>query len=187
MSNIYQYFETWKDTVVTCTCGRWSGKIVEAGRESHRELIDFHCPVCDEIVAIIGNPTEKEIRDAAAQGNPEAIASLPALDAWVNRVETGRVMALESPDQLPDIEGERLCFTWDSMEDGDEYYAEIRFDRKVLWRELAFWEGCERFNQVKEILKARYGSRFYSLSPTSRSELYLYGDDLQAPGKIEFR
>jgi len=187
MSKIYQYYGNWEETLVKCRCGKWVGKIIEASRETHRELQDFHCPVCDEIVAIIGNPTEQEIRDAAARGNPKAIRSLPSLDKMVARTETARGMALRSPDQLPEIEGERLCFTWDSMEEGDEYNAEIRFGKKVLWRELAFWEGWERFNDVKDILKAKYGSRFYSLSPTSRSELYLYGDDLQSPGKIEFR
>ena len=36
--------------------------------------------------------------------------------------------------------------------------------------------GHERFHEVKELLRQRYGTRFASLTPTQASELYLYGD-----------
>jgi len=62
----------------------------------------------------------------------------------------------------------------------------IRCGEVVIWKEPAFYEGWPRFNQVKEILKAKYGAKFKSLKPTERSQLALYGDDLKVPEKISF-
>ena len=54
-----------------------------------------------------------------------------------------------------------------------------------MWRELALWEGIERFEEVAMILRARYGSRLHDLVPTEASHLYLYGDKLSARGAVE--
>jgi hypothetical protein len=53
----------------------------------------------------------------------------------------------------------------------------IRLGDRVIWTEPGLWEGAWRFEQVKQVLKQRYGSRFRSLTPAEQSELYLYGDD----------
>ena len=61
----------------------------------------------------------------------------------------------------------------------------LRHGGQEIWRELAFFEGYERFAVVFEILRERYGSRLTEVRPTSASELYLYGDKLSAPATIE--
>jgi hypothetical protein len=48
--------------------------------------------------------------------------------------------------------------------------------RKNSQREPAIYEGAWRFDEVKAILKERYGRRFASLTPTGASEYYLLGD-----------
>jgi hypothetical protein len=53
----------------------------------------------------------------------------------------------------------------------DEIWTVIRCGERVIWRELAYWEGWERFNEVKDILKRCYGNRFASLEPSNASEL----------------
>ena len=46
-------------------------------------------------------------------------------------------------------------------------------------------EGVERFAEVLEILRQRYGARLVELRPTERSGLYLYGDRWSAPERVE--
>jgi hypothetical protein len=46
------------------------------------------------------------------------------------------------------------------------------------------WEGYERFIEVAEILRKRYGTALRDLIPTPASELYLYGDELSSPRLI---
>jgi hypothetical protein len=77
-----------------------------------------------------------------------------------------------------------LQFAWDFEEADGESWTLIRCGEQTVWRELAYYEGWQRFNQVKQLLKQHY-EQFESLTPTDRSELYLFGDDLAAPGKIE--
>jgi hypothetical protein len=149
--------------------------------------MDYSCPTCDTMLAIIPFPTEEEVREAAAEGNTEAKKELrhrKQLNAWWKKAGA---MMLKSPADLPDFQGERLCFVWDMVWGEKEKYVEIKYLNQVIWREFALWEGWERFNAVKNILKAKYGERFGGLTPTAGSEKYLYGDDGRADEKIEYR
>lgn len=58
-------------------------------------------------------------------------------------------------------------------------------EEHLLWREPALYEGYKRFDEVAQILKAKYRERLRDLVPTSKSELYLYGDDLFASSFVE--
>ena len=56
----------------------------------------------------------------------------------------------------------------------------LRHEERVLWRELAYWEGIDRFREVAALPQKKYGSRLRGLKPTARSETYLGGDKLWA-------
>ena len=79
---------------------------------------------------------------------------------------------LYSPRQLPELEGDALTLTWDQIEadsiisDGD----------KIVWRERTGWEVFDRFEEITEILRHKYGRRLVDLVPTERSLYALYGD-----------
>jgi hypothetical protein len=49
-------------------------------------------------------------------------------------------------------------------------------DQEVL-REIAYWNNKDRFDQVNDMLKERYGIRFRGLNPTFRSSTYIYGGE----------
>jgi hypothetical protein len=82
-------------------------------------------------------------------------------------------------DQLPELGGESLEFTWDlaKVPDG-EYYQTIRLGERELWRELAFWSNVRRFEEVWGLLKQTYGARFRSLTPTDDNLEWLTGENL---------
>jgi hypothetical protein len=53
--------------------------------------------------------------------------------------------------------------------DENEDYQIIRVGEREIWRELAFWDNILRFNEIKDLLKQKYGTRFKSLTPTDGS------------------
>jgi hypothetical protein len=123
------------------------------------------------------------MEQAAAAGNPEAIRDLPKKREWIKRMEDrmNRFWSnhLHSLDQLPELEGESLEFTWDiavHVGEENEDYQIIRVGEREVWRELAFWDNMVRFNEIKGLLKQKYGTRFKSLTPTDGSLDYLTGD-----------
>jgi hypothetical protein len=88
---------------------------------------------------------------------------------------------LRSADQLPDLDGESLEFEWDFQkgDDGDgDFYQVIRAGDVEVWRELAFFNNIRRFEEIKGLLRTRYGTRFKSLTPTAASIEWLSGDNL---------
>jgi hypothetical protein len=85
---------------------------------------------------------------------------------------------LRSADQLPNLDGESLEFVWGFVKGDDgEFHQVIRAGDAEVWRELAFFNNLRRFEEVKGMLKAKYGERFKSLTPTDASLEWLSGDN----------
>lgn len=93
---------------------------------------------------------------------------------------------LQSPSQLPELGGYGpLKLTWDQEGEGLEGHTVIRHGDQEVWRELVLYEAYERFEEILQVLKARYGSRLVDVEPTPRSHLYLWGDRLDAPERTD--
>ena len=143
----------------------------------------LECPGCDRGVAYVEFPNLKDTEQAAAAGNEEAIRDLPEKKERIRRLEARMNKFwsnhLHSLDQLPELEGKSLEFLWDikvHVGDENEDYQIIRVGERGVWRELAFWGNMVRFNEIKDLLKQRYGTRFKSLTPTDGSLDFLTGD-----------
>lgn len=176
------YWDYDRDAALTCECG-WSG--VGVGNESYfDELLDVRCPSCSTMLLIVAFPTSAETRAAAAAGNPRAQAELPSVDAREARHDRAGKLELADPGQLPDLRGDELRIEWDFEDRDGEHWTVLRHGANEIWRELAYYEGYERFEAVFEILRSRYRERLAEVRPTSSSETYLYGDKLSAPRTI---
>ena len=192
MARQVNYYDYESGRTISCDCG-WSGKSAEGNQEEYSELFDVSCPACDRMLLIVPYPTHEETRAAAAKGdNPEArleLAMVKQREAFHARAEEHE---LTEASQLPDLEGDELVIEWDledpnpdlSGPEGDAWTV-LRHGDRVIWRELAFWEGYERFGEVLEILRARYGERLADLRPTEASWYPLYGDVLSSPGHVD--
>jgi hypothetical protein len=156
-------------------CG-WTGPASAGDKNFFDELFDISCPKCDAMLLIVPYPTDEETKQAAAAGNEKARQNLATVEARERRWALANQKALTLGSKLPDVVGDSLCFVWDLEEADDETWTVIRCGEETVWRELAFWEGWERFNEVKTTLKKIYGPRFARLKPASGSEMYLYGD-----------
>jgi hypothetical protein len=178
------YYEYDKDSELTCSKCGWRGPGRDTEQEIRSALIAVSCPSCDAPLLTVMLPTAEQVKAAAAAGNAEAKKDLP----WLRRKEAfqahARETALQRVDQLPELAGDSLAFEWDIETVDNDHWTVIRAGDVIVWRELAYWEGWPRFNEVRDILKARYQERFESLTPTLASELYLFGDDISASKKI---
>ncbi|CAA9343916.1 MAG: hypothetical protein AVDCRST_MAG93-6787 [uncultured Chloroflexia bacterium] len=175
-----RYYDYEENEELTCPRCGWNGTAKEGDTESYGELFDVSCPKCDQKLLIVSYPTRDETEEAAKGGNKQALEELSFLSSRHEFLESFERDRLRSPQQLPELEGEALSFVWDQEEDR----TVIRIGDKVIWSEPAIYEGWERFNEVKNFLKQKYGPRFRRMTPTMESKLYLYGDDISSPGKI---
>jgi hypothetical protein len=143
----------------------------------------IECPKCYRGLGVVLYPNVQETKDAAAQGNEEAINALPSFAARVERnwdlLDRFEQEKLRNTDQLPRLEGESLELDWDFIkrEDGD-FCQLIRMGDVEVWRELALFNSMRRFEAVKGLLRAKYGARFKNLTPTLASVEWLSGDNL---------
>ena len=175
---LYEWYSNWKILQFTCEHCGWTGKGEEAFPD---EVGMMECPRCDHGVGYVQFASLRDTERAAVEGNADAIRDLPEKREWVKRMEARMSRfhreKLCSLDQLPELEGESLEFTWDLADHvADEDYQIIRLGDREVWRELKFIDNILRFNEIKDLLKRKYGARFKSLTPTGRSLDLLTGE-----------
>lgn len=181
LARTFSYFDDWRRQELRCDCG-WCGPLHLDQAEPHESLMEFCCPECDTSLVIVTYPTDDEAFKRLDELPRSERASVLKRQQFLE--EAGR-LSLQHPEQLPALEDDELELQWDFLTEGETRFTIIRHGATVVWRELAFWEGTERFEEVAMILKARYGSRLLDLVPTEASYLYLYGDELSAPSTVK--
>ena len=87
--------------------------------------------------------------------------------------------------QLPDIETPSFVLHWDFDYSESNNETLIKHGDTIIFREPAFYEGYERFIQVAEILRARYGCALRDLIPTVNSGTYLDGDSYTSSNTVD--
>lgn len=175
----FNYYDDWRNSILTCPVCGWQGRWEQANINHHSELMDAECPKCDShppMLAIVSYATGAETKQAAKAGHPEAMRELGRVLQREQRLESFERDKLKTVEQLPDLPDAACEFVWDIAEDEQDKFQEIRLGDRLIWRELAFWENRTRFGEIENLLKQKYGTRFKSLTPTSGSEMWLWGD-----------
>jgi hypothetical protein len=167
-----EYFSDYKTRDFKCECG-WRGR--------HGELVEktfgtvgWYCPTCGRGLLYVVFPSDDEIKKAAADGNPEARAMVPEVLDREHKEKEWMRQALTKRSQLPALDGDALEFVWDLVTEGGDNYYVLTVGSQLVWRERARVEDWERFNQVKQLLKKKYG-RFARLMLTDTAEANLRG------------
>jgi hypothetical protein len=153
--------------------------------EYYDELMDCHCPRCGSLeapmLAIVSYPTLEKAR---------ANADKPGIREWVQRIDAGLDKfareKLREPEQLPEINEDSFTLVWDNDHSNcDDRRTLIKHGDTIIFSEPARWEEYVRFEQVADILKAKYGHRLKDLVPAPRSEDWLWGDKWSAPDYVD--
>jgi hypothetical protein len=183
MGRVCKYYSDWQQELFACAeCG-WTGTVSHEDLEVGDVAAIIECPKCYRSLGVVLYPNLEETKQAAAQGNAEAIQALPSFESRVERnwelLDRFDQEKLRSADQLPNLDGEALEFDWDFVKGNDgEFYQVISAGSVEVWRELAFFNNMRRFEEIKGMLRAKYGTRFKSLTPTAASIEWLSGDNL---------
>src|SRR5579864_1930363 len=171
----FKYYDDWRNAILTCPVCGWQGRWEQANVNHYSELMDAECPKCEShppMLAIVSYATAAETKQAATEGNAEAGRELGPILKMENRRTSFERDKLKCVDQLPDLPDAECEFIWDIVEDGKEGFQEIRIGDHVIWREVAFWENLERFGEIEELLKQKYGKRFKGLKATEGSRMW---------------
>jgi hypothetical protein len=133
------------------------------------------------MLAIVSYPTLEEAR---------ANADRPGIREWVQQIDAGLDKfareKLQEPEQLPEIDEDSFTLAWDNNPSNpDDRRTLIKYGETVVFSEPARYEEYERFEEVAEILKAKYKHRLKDLVPTPASEYWLYGDKYSAPEYVD--
>jgi len=173
------YYDNWREEEFACGNCEWRGpgKDLVHG-ETFADFFEVDCPKCGGRISTVTFPTVDESRRNWDKVSP---ADKLVVEITEARLEDFDRRMLRSPDQLPDLTGDDLILAWD-FDDDDTV---LKYGDVVLWREPAFYEGYKRFEEVAEVLASKFGSRLQDLVPTPGSELFLYGDRIGAPYRIE--
>ncbi|MBK5233367.1 MAG: hypothetical protein JJE13_10355 [Thermoleophilia bacterium] len=161
------WYEFDEDEVITCKCG-WSGTS-KGNLEIQKLSFFFECPECSRALAVFDYPTVELTKSMAASGNEKAKGELEGALRRENFLDRAKVQELAGPEQLPDLEGDDLVIEWDfegnEGKNGDSFTI-LRHEGKEIWREVAYYEGIDRFERVLWILREKYGTRIAELRPT---------------------
>jgi hypothetical protein len=169
-----KYYDNWQNEEFDCPNCKWHGPGSALVLGDHNfECAERLCPVCEECITVVLHPTFEEARanwDKVSEWDRKNIKATEAFQAEFKRRK------LRKPAQLPDIAEPSFTLSWDFVDEGSHKKTLIKCGDKIIFAEPALWEGYERFVEVAEILRARYGAALCDLMPTAVSELYLYGD-----------
>jgi hypothetical protein len=186
MATQFDYYDEWRSAILTCPKCDWKGTFEEGAVEYHDELMDSSCPQCEGLstpmLAIVSYPTI-----SASRSNWNKLSDMEK--DHIQRIEQFRSdfedRKLRDPSQLPDIDSPAFTLLWDYDDSGKTRDTLIKHGDTVIFRERAAYEGYNRFIEVAEILRKRYGPALQDLIPTQWSEQYLYGDRYSAIAAVD--
>jgi hypothetical protein len=170
-----------ENQIVECRCG-WRGPVSAGGIEIYSQCFAFECPQCGKTLAVFSPPTIDETKKKAAEGNKKAQGDLASALRRESFMQRATASELESADQLPDLEGDEIVIEWDFEDRKDpngDNWTVLRHEGREIWREIAYYEGLDRYSDVATILIEKYGDRLVGFPATKASRLYLYGDDIR--------
>ncbi len=187
MARRFDYYDDWKSKLLTCPKCGWSGTFEQGAVEYFEQLMDSSCPACKwphaPKLAVVSFPTLEETEANFEKLSDAEKASLAERKEFLAELERTR---LKSPDELPDLAGSEIVLSWDFYEDeSGASWTLIGYADQVVWSEKAVFEGAERFCEVVDILKQKYGERLADVVPADISGMYLYGDRLSSIEMVE--
>jgi hypothetical protein len=178
----YTVYEAWEGTDAECSACGWKGQLSMSLAQMESTCLEILCGNCRRPLTVVWFPNESE---AAAAGDESTLTMFKIMET------RGAQFAREcliSPEQLPEIAGDEITITWDTVERSAEIpeaYTYFKHGDVVLFKELAFFESGWRYAEVAAIFRRRYGHRLKDIVPTWGGWLYLGGDSFLSLRKAE--
>lgn len=167
-------FYSYKTDHYSCKYCDWKGLGNETNFGdigSDYNFIELLCPNCHELISTVLFPTHDEVKK---YGTDQEKKDVMKRENFLKKVDVSR---LKNSNQLVDIISDNeIIIIWDYSDNSNI----LMYKNVIIWKEKATWESFERFIDVGKILKKKYENKLKDFIPTKRSELYLYGDNLNS-------
>lgn len=163
-------FVEWESREYACRNCNWTGTGAEAACEYFYRLHEVNCPVDGSRIVVIGEPTDDQIREAAAAGHPWAQRELKNVEMNEAKERDRLAASLQSTEQLPELEGEALDFVLRSV---SEQWFELWCGDEILFTEPAAWETAEPVQRIGALLRDKYGERARSFDVEPAMEILM--------------
>ena len=151
------YFD-FATTQVKCDRCGWAGRgeqTLEDEEIASGSGYLYACPRCGFLIGVCRYPTLEELR---ANQDRLSEKDRQGMDRIETRLERFEAVKLNDPRLLPDIESGSFVVEWAiEVDDDGEHWTLLRQNGRLLWCEIAFYEGAWRFVEVALLLKQRYG------------------------------
>jgi hypothetical protein len=132
------WYDDWKSAVLECQRCGWKGSFDQGAVEHYEALMDCSCPDCPwpdtPILAIVSYPTIQELVENWFRLSESERQHVTARKDLLQQWEAARLV---SPEQLPELEGSDLTFSWDYVDAGTARMTVIRHGTTELWHEPA--------------------------------------------------
>ena len=185
------WYEKWDAFQLMCSNCGWTGrahsKELEPHDSSEQTDCEFRCPTCNRLLLTVDYAASKE----------EIIKNWDVLDVWTRsavlstpeRMEAFERDKLKSSDQLPGLTGRSGYpgfLTWDIVRHtSGEVSTIVKHGPRMVWIQLALWEGADEFVRVAEILAKRYARAIQDIRITPAARAFLSTDKIAGRQKIE--
>lgn len=173
------WYEFDEEAEMVCRRCGWTGNADQADLEIGSLSFHYECPKCSKALAVFDHVSHELTKQKAAEGNEKAKRDLPGVLSRESFLERAKASELTSPDQLPDLDGDEIVIEWDFESREEDNWTVLRHEDREIWREIAYYEGLDRYSEVASILIEKYGERLVGFPATSASSLYLYGDNIR--------
>jgi hypothetical protein len=180
---MHNYYDNWRTETHECPYCKWngSGSSLSQG-EVTGDYFELLCPACYGVVTIVMNPTTEESRANWEKLSDQERRQVEEIEQLRAEFESNKLTEASS---LPEIDSDSFTLYWDFDYAGFDSDTLIKYGDTIIFREPVIYEGYERFIEVAQLLRARYGTALADLIPTDASKAYLYGDRLSSPGTVE--
>ena len=122
VGRVCKYYSDWQHETFTCSQCGWAGTAGCQDLEAGDVAAIIECPKCYRSLGVLLYPNLQETKEAAAQGNEEAIKALPSFESRVEQnwelLDRFEKEKLRSADQLPNLDRASLEFVWDFQKRG---------------------------------------------------------------------
>jgi len=174
-------YYTYKKSIFNCEKCNWEGfgEQANVGEYFNWNCFDIVCPQCHESIAVIDFPTFEEVFEYGTEGKK---ANTMEQKHFHERVKKSR---LNNAGQLPEIDAERIVIKLceeEATDDADSFIV-LYWNNEEIWREIRTYEYFDRYIELGNILKEKYGARLIDFE--AKHTTYFGGDDLSSIGVIE--
>lgn len=147
-------------------------------RNLFEDLIELDCPNCGEKIDIL--TLEKDSNPFLLNTN-NRVAQHSFSELLLNEDAVQHAIPLKDTNQLANLNEDYFVFTWDLQEIDTNTFCIVKFGSQLIWEEeMDPLRVSQRYMEMGNIFKSKYGERILDIVPTPRAERFLFQDTLDS-------